>query len=135
MNQLTSLLIAALVGLSLGASGTYKIVANHYRAEAAAQKEADAKAYQARAVELNDVSAELERVKSEKKVIYRTVTKRVETYIDRPIYLRDAYDDDGVRDVNATFADAADPGQPGARVPGTDATGRKDRRNRPAEND
>lgn len=135
MNPLTSLLAAALVGLALGAGGASKVVANHYRAEAAAQKEADAAAYQARTVELSDVSAELERVKSEKKVIYRTIAKRIETYIDRPIYLRDAYDDDGVRDVNATFADAADTGEPGTGVPGANPAGGQDGRDRAAEND
>jgi hypothetical protein len=127
--------IALVVGIVIGAGPAVKLTADHYKAKAVAAELAAAEAYQARTVELNQVSADLERAKHEKQVVYRTITKRVQTYIDRPIYLRDAYDDDGVRDVNATFADATDPGQPGARVPGADSTGRKDRRNRPAEND
>ena len=124
MNPLTSLLIAGLVGLSVGASGTYKAVADHYRAEAAAQKDVDAKAYQARTVQLNDVSADLERAKSEKQIVYRTITKRVETYIDRPIYVRDAIDDDGLRDINAALAGRASSGEPAPAVPAAGAAGR-----------
>jgi hypothetical protein len=124
MNLLTSLLIAGLVGLSVGVSGTYKVVADHYRAEAAAQKDADAKAYQVRTLELNDVSAELERAKSEKQIVYRTITKRVETYIDRPVYQRECLDDDGLRDANAALAGRASASQSDAAVPAAGAAGR-----------
>jgi hypothetical protein len=124
VNPLTSILIAGLVGLSLGVSGTYKVVADHYRAEAAAQKEADAKAYQVRTLELNDVSAELERAKSEKQIVYRTITKRVETYIDRPVYQRECLDDDGLRDANVALAGRASSGEPAPAVPAAGAAGR-----------
>jgi hypothetical protein len=124
VNPLTSLLVAGLVGLSLGASGTCKVVVDHYRAEAAAQKESDAKAYQARTVQLNEVSAELERAKSEKQIVYRTITKRVETYIDRPVYQRECLDDDGLRDANAALAGRASSGEPAPAVPAAGAVGR-----------
>ena len=124
MNPLTALLIAGLVGLSVGASGTYKVVADHYRAEAVAQKEADAKAYQIRTLELNDVSAELERARSEKQIVYRTITKRVETYVDRPVYQRECLDDDGLRDANAALAGRAGAGEPTSAVPAAGAAGR-----------
>jgi hypothetical protein len=124
MNPLTSILIAALVGMAVGAGGAGKVVADHYRAEAAQQKEADAKAYQARTLQLNDVSAELERAKSEKQIVYRTITKRVETYIDRPVYQRECLDDDGLRDANAALAGRASSGEPAPAVPAAGAAGR-----------
>ena len=124
MNPLTSLLIAALVGLSLGASGTYKVVSNHYRVEAATQKEADANAYQARTLELNQVSTELEQARNDRKIVYRTITRNVQTYIDRPIYLRDAIDSDGLRDINAALAGTASTVEPAPTVPATPAAGR-----------
>lgn len=127
--------IGAAVAFCLGAGSAYQLTANHYEAAAAEERQAAAEAYQQRTEDYNQASAELERAKNEKQIVYRTITKRVETYIDRPIYLRDAYDDDGVRDVNATFAESADPSQPDARVPAADTTGRQDRRPRPAEND
>ena len=100
MNPLTSLLIAGLVGMALGAGGAGKVVSNHYRAEAAAQKEADAKAYQARTIEFNQVSAELEQARNDRKIVYRTITRNVQTYIDRPVYQRECLDDDGLKSIN-----------------------------------
>ena len=124
MNPLTSLLVAALVGLAAGASGTYKVVADHYRAEAAAQKEADARAYQAKTIEFNQVSAELEQVRNDRKIVYRTITRNVQTYIDRPVYQRECLDDDGLRDANAALAGRVGTGQPPTAVSATGAAGR-----------
>lgn len=127
--------IGAAVAFCLGAGSAYQLTAKHYEAAAAKERQAAAEAYQQRTEDYHQASAELERAKNEKQIVYRTITKRVEAYIDRPVYQRDAYDDDGVRDVNATFAESADPGQLGAGVPTADAAGRQDRRARPAEND
>lgn len=115
--------IALAAGLVIGAGAATKLTADHYTAKAAAAELAAADAYQARTVELNQVSADLERAKHEKQVVYRTITKRVETYIDRPIYLRDAIDDDGLRDINAALA-GANPSEPAPAVPAADAAGR-----------
>lgn len=120
--------ICAAVAFLMGAGAAYSITADHYDAKAAKAQAEAAEAYQARTVELNAVSADLERVKSEKQIVYRTITKRVETYIDRPIYLRDAVDDDGLRDINAALAGRADPGEPAPAVPAADAAGGQDRR-------
>lgn len=116
--------IGAALAFTAGAAVSYQFTSDHYKAAAAEQERAAAEAYQQRTDEYHQASAELERAKNEKQIVYRTITKRVETYIDRPVYQRDAYDDDGVRDVNATFAESADPGEPGARVPAADAAGR-----------
>jgi hypothetical protein len=128
MNPLTSILVAALVGMAIGAGGAGKVVANHYRAEAAEQKEADAKAYQARTVELNQVSAELERARHDRKVVYRTITQRVENVVTRDVYRNVCLDADGVLLVNSALTGRASPGEPAAAMPAAGTATGNDRR-------
>ena len=100
----------ALLCATFGATAAYKITSDHYKAAALDQ-----------AQQINAVSAELERARHEKQVVYRTITKRVQTYIDRPVYQRDCIDSDGLRDINAALAGRADPGQPDAAMPAAGA--------------
>lgn len=109
--------------MALGAAGASKVVLNHYRAEAAAQKEADAAACQAGTLEFNQVSAELKQARNDRKIVYWTITQNVPTYIDRPVYQRECLDDDGLRDVNAALA-AARAREPAAAMPGAGAARR-----------
>lgn len=64
----------------------------------------------------------LEAGNAKAKVVYRTITKSVDRYIDRPVYRNVCFDDDGLRDANAAlvgaFTPAAKPDQP---VPKPDA--------------
>lgn len=122
------LAIVLAVGIAIGAGSAWKITADHYQSAQAKSERAAAEAYQARTLELNQVAADLERARREQKIVYRTITKRVETYIDRPIYLRDAVDDDGLRDEDAALTRTANPRKPAAVVPGPDANGGQDRR-------
>lgn len=117
------LAIVAAIAFAVGAGTAYTLTSDHYDAKAAKAQQQAADAYQARTVELNAVSADLERAKHEKQVVYRTITKRVETYIGDPLYQRECIDDRGLRDINAALA-GTDPGQPAAAVPATDAAGR-----------
>lgn len=117
MSRLTALLIAAGIGLAAGAGAAYKITADHYQAAAARSQQEAAEAYQARTVELNQVSAELERARHDRKVVYRTIEKRVESYINDPLYQRDCIDERGLRDINAALAGRASAGQPADAVP------------------
>lgn len=124
MNTLTSLVVAAVAGAAIGAGGAGKVVANHYRAEAAAQKEADAAAYQAKAIELNQVSAELEQARNDRKIVYRTITKQVEKIVDRDVYRNTCVDDDGLRAINAALAGHTSAGEPAPAVSAAAAAGR-----------
>lgn len=128
MNPLTSLLMAALVGVAAGAGSTYKVVANHYRAEAVAQKEADAEAYQARTVELNAIAAQLEQARHDRKTVYRTITQQVEKVVTRDVYRNVCIDGDGLRAINAALAGRADPSQPADAMPAAGAAAGNDRR-------
>jgi hypothetical protein len=120
--------IGAAIAFTAGAAVSYQFTSDHYKAAAAEQERAAAVAYAERTEQLNAVSADLERVRREKKIVYRTITQRVQTYIDRPIYLRDCADDDGVRDEDAALTRTANPRKPAAALPGPDANGGQDRR-------
>jgi methylthioribose-1-phosphate isomerase len=104
MNGLSLAAIVAAVAFALGAGSGYKLTADHYAAkEAKAQQEA-AEAYQAKTVELNQVSADLERARHDRKVVYRTITQQVEKVVERDIYRQSCMDADGLRIVNAALA-------------------------------
>jgi hypothetical protein len=80
--------------------------------------------------QLNSATADLEKAKNERQIIYKTITKKVDRIVDRPVYLNACIDDDGLRLANAALTGkaATDPGQPDPAVPAADAVGRKDGR-------
>lgn len=127
--------IAAGVLFGLGALTAHKITSDRYRADMLTAERRAHAAYVARTKELDEVARALEVAKNEKKLVYRTITKRVETYIDRPVYRNICLDDYGLRDVNAAIAGRADPGQPSATLSAADAAGGQDRRGRTEEAD
>lgn len=69
--------------------------------------------------------------RNDSRIIYRTITKNVPTYVDRPVYSQPCLDADGLRGVNAALTgrlDAEDSAEPDATVPAADAAGGRDRR-------
>lgn len=66
----------------------------------------------------NGVAAELEAERGKSKIVYKTITKKVDRIIDRPVYFQQCFDDDGLRLARAAIlGQAADPGQPVGPVP------------------
>lgn len=51
--------------------------------------------------EVNKVSADYEQLKSEQRVKVETVTREVQKIIDRPVYQRSCFDDDGLQQLNS----------------------------------
>lgn len=113
--------IGALLVATLAAAVSHKLTSDHYQAAAARSQQEAAEAYQARTVELNQVSAELERARHDRKVVYRTITRNVETYINDPLYQRECIDERGLRDINAALAGRASAGEPAAAMPAAGA--------------
>lgn len=68
----------------------------------------------------NDVAEQLEVAKSERKVVYETITKTVDRIVDRPVYRNLCLDDDGLRNVNTALA-GKPTGKPDAAMPAADA--------------
>lgn len=120
------LLAAAIFGA--GALAGYKVTADHYTAVSAEALKAAAEAYQARTVELNDIAAQLEQSRHERKTVYRTITRDVEKVVTRDVYRNVCLDADGVRLINDAFAGRASAGDFASAVPATGATPRGDRR-------
>lgn len=48
---------------------------------------------------------------------YRTVTVTLEKVVDRPVYLQQCLDDDGLRALNQQISRASDSGEPGLQLP------------------
>lgn len=113
MIPLPLLACCALLCATFGATAAYKLTSDHYKAAALDQ-----------AQQMNVISADLERARHEKQVVYRTITRRVEKVVERDVYRNVCLDDDGVRLVNSALAGRADPGQPAAAVPAAGAAGR-----------
>jgi hypothetical protein len=129
MNRLTCLLIAAGIGFSAGAGSAYKLTADHYSAAAAKEQQDAAEAYQAKAEELNQVSADLERARHDRKVVYRTITQQVERIVTRDVYRNQCVDSDGVSIINAALAGKpVNPAQLDAAMPAAGAAAGNDGR-------
>lgn len=110
--------IATAVAFALGAGSGYKLTADHFVAKQARAEKAAAAAYQARTEELNAVSAELEKARHDRKIVYKTITQQVDRIVTRDVYRNVCLDDDGLSAVNAALAGKpANPGAADAAVP------------------
>lgn len=70
---------------------------------ASAQKEAFDR-YTKEVTEKNRIAEELEKAKVTREVIYRDVVKRIEKVVDRPIYLQECIDGDGMTLINESIS-------------------------------
>lgn len=128
MIPLPMLAASALAVFVLGAGASYKVTANHYQAAAAEQERAAAVAYAERTEQLNAVSADLERARNERKVVYKTITQRVDRIVTRDVYRNTCLDSDGLRTINDALAGRASSGEPAESLPTTGAAAGDDRR-------
>ncbi len=122
--------IYAIVSATVFALGGYlghTLTANSYKADMLeAQKQALIE-YTTQTEKLNGISAELEKSKNEKQIVYRTITKKVEKLIERPIYSIDCIDADGVQLINSALAGkTSDTKEPITTLPTITTVGRKE---------
>lgn len=120
-------LIAGGVILALLAGAYFKITHDAKAAgyaEAKAECEAAAKAQrEAEARQAAAASKKLETHRAESKIKYRTITKTVDRYIDRPIYRNICLDADGLSSVNAALGGPGTvAGKPDKPMPKPDAS-------------
>jgi hypothetical protein len=119
------LLIYAFAALAIVATigGIYWKLTSDARAEgyAKAKAECEEAARIQREAEIgkaNLAATEKEKGDAKAKVIYRTITRTVDKYIDRPVYRDCKLDADGLRDANAALTGAlAAPAEPDKRMP------------------
>ena len=110
-------IIVALIGAIALVSGAYfngRADGNaNGDAKIAAMVEESRKAREAEATAAFKKAEKLEVESAKAKIVYRTITKTVDRIVDRPVYLNQCFDDDGVRAVtdaiNGTLAPPAKP--------------------------
>ena len=139
------LVIAAIVAVALAAitmkiSNYLDTVKEAGRVEVRLQWEQAGAARRAReAAQAAAAATTLENRNEKARIVYRTITERVDHYIDRPVYRNVCFDADGLRDANAALrGDAApvpDPAQPHRPLPGPRPALRWDRSLRLAQTD
>lgn len=84
----------------------------------------------------NELARELEDSRASIRTVYKTITKRADRIIDRPVYLNVCLDDDGLRLANDALAGkAGDPGEPDRAVPAAVPAGRQNGRRGAAKTD
>ena len=122
--------IYAIVSATVFALGGYlghTLTADSYKADMLeAQKQAFVE-YTTQTEKLNIISQELEKSKNEKQIVYRTITKKVQKLIERPIYSTDCIDVDGMQLINSAFeGKASDSKEPITVLPTITTIGRKE---------
>lgn len=79
---------------------------------------ANAAAYHETLTKLEVVSADLENARAANSVVTRTIVRKVDKLVDRPIYRNVCLDSDGLHAANEALRnDTSDPGEPPARLP------------------
>lgn len=121
--------VAAAVAVALAVYWLYDTGYDNGAASVQAQWDAaNAKQRDAEAKQGSAASTKLEIGNAQAKIVYRTVTRTVDKIVDRSIYVRACFDDDGMRAVNAALRGALPAaGQPDGAVPGSDAARGRDR--------
>jgi hypothetical protein len=106
------------VGMAGSAWAAHKATSNAWKADLLEAERAHTEALIAEIERTNTVAAELEVERGKSKTIYKTITKRVDKIIDRPVYRNVCLDDDGLRLVRAAIAgQAPDSGEPVSPLP------------------
>lgn len=133
---------AAVLGAIYGAyrwiDGSWETSAGIERGAKDKQGEWDAAVAAQRELErvaAEQASTKLEKGNEKAKVVYKTITRAVDRYIDRPVYRRECFDDSGLRDANRALlgSESTPSGKPDKPLPAPDAAPGRDRRLDPAQ--
>lgn len=111
--------VVALVLVSMGFAGGWKTESAFRDAAQLKAERTAVKQVEAEATKQASASQTLEDKKEQTRVVYRTITQKVDRIVVRPVYRNACFDDDGLRNANAALQrKAADPGQPDGALPG-----------------
>lgn len=106
-------LVAFVIGLGSGwaIQGWKRDSADKQRIEKEAEKKEEHRK------QANKASAGFEEKRTANEIRYRTVTVTVEKVVERPVYLNQCLDDDGLHILNDQILRRANPGEPGIKLP------------------
>lgn len=118
MNPLPSIL-ALLVSLGLGFGSGYTV--QGWKRDAADKQriEREAKKKDEQIETAQEASAVVEKIRTVNEIRYRTVTVTLEKIVDRPVYLNQCIDDDGLRILNDQISGNPNPGKLGLKLSGS----------------
>ena len=88
-------------------SGKLKAAGDECTAKIQKIEQKHLKALAERQNQINQVSADYEKAKSEQRIHVENVTREVQKIIDRPVYLNHCFDDDGLQQLNSLIASGA----------------------------
>lgn len=118
MNPLP-IILALLVSLGLGFGSGYTV--QGWKRDAADKQriEREAKKKDEQIETAQEASAVIEKIRTVNEIRYRTVTVTLEKIVDRPVYLNQCIDDDGLRILNDQISGNPNPGKLGFKLPGS----------------
>ena len=111
------LIYAAVAGAAIAAAAAWQVQDWRFDAKEKQRIEQEAKDLHRMTERAGRASAAFETKRAANEVRYRTVTVTLEKIVERPVYLNQCIDDDGLRVLNEQIARAADPGEPRLKLP------------------
>ena len=111
-------LLSCLVGSGIGSVVGWKWNASSWQAKEQKRITKDNELVEEKREVAQEASTKFEEKKVANEVQYRTVTVTLEKIIDRPVYLNQCLDDDGLRVLNDQISGNPNPGKLGLRMPG-----------------
>ncbi len=128
------LIALAIIGLLSGIA--WKIYSAGQTAKQAEWERASAQQARKETVQSTNAATQLEAENAQAKIVYKTITRTVDRYIDRPIYRAECFDADGLRDANAALSgQTASPPKPDYSLSRPDPAGRREGWLGPAQTD
>lgn len=128
------LLALAIIGVLSGIA--WKIYSAGQTAKQVEWEKAAAQQAKKETVQSTNAATQLEAENAQAKIVYKTITRKVDKYIDRPVYRDECFDADGLRDANAALSgQAAAPPRPDYSLPRPDPAGRRQGWLGPAQTD
>lgn len=128
------LIALAIIGLLSGIA--WKIYSAGQTAKQVEWDRASTQQAKKETVQSTTAATQLEADNAQAKIVYKTITRKVDKYIDRPVYRAECFDIDGLRDANSALSgQAADPPKPDYSLSQPDAAGRRQGRLGPPQGD
>ena len=112
VNPLSVYAAIALIALSVGSVGAWRLQSWRYAAKDAQRIEAQAERDRNDRKAAQSASEGFEHDKAKTAIKYRTITKEVEKIVERPIYLRECFDNSGLQLVRDALGTTVNPGEP-----------------------
>lgn len=107
---------AVIAGLAIGFGGAWQTQNWRYGAIEAKRLSAQVEAEKKRDKSSYDASVKFEKGKERVRTVFETIEIKVTEIVDRPIYLQQCFDADGLSLLNSAIAETA-PGQSGKPLP------------------